>query len=180
MNTLKQNSKKKIKMKYKQFNHIILLVFYQQLKLILLQQSPQLTDTKSFTLDFYEEPTDTYLTKSAPATLKCKIENARTIFFKCNEKWSKKEGDDEGEEDTATFKSKLVQIGNKQILTTEMTVTSAQLDEYTKTILSKDSDLIPEFWCTCHGWVNSVDDMVISRKAFIKLACMYIFTQFIE
>ena len=39
-------------------------------------------------LRFVEEPTDTYLTKSIPAVLKCKIENARTGFFKCNNQWS--------------------------------------------------------------------------------------------
>ena len=39
-------------------------------------------------LRFYEEPVDTFLTKSQPAILRCKIENARTGFFKCNDQWS--------------------------------------------------------------------------------------------
>ncbi len=38
-------------------------------------------------LKFYEEPEDTYLIKNIPKTLKCKIENARTGFFKCNNEW---------------------------------------------------------------------------------------------
>lgn len=149
-------------------------MFYYQLKLIRLEYSPQLTNTKPFNLAFYEMPSDSYLTKSVPAVLKCKIENARAIFFKCNEKWSQEE-DIKAMEEDETFNSKVVQIGNKQILTTELTVTSAQLNEYKKTILSKDSDLIPEFWCTCQGWLNGADDTVISRKAFIKLACMCIY-----
>jgi hypothetical protein len=150
-------------------------VFLGQLHLLLFQhQSPNnllLTDVKSSkNIGFYEEPSDTYLTQNAQAILKCKIENARKIFFKCNEKWSP---EDEGEEeDDASTRTKLVQIGNKQILTTEMSISSAQMEEYTKTILTKDSDLIPEFWCTCQGWHNSADDAITSRKAFIKLACM--------
>jgi hypothetical protein len=44
--------------------------------------------SNTISLAFYEQPSDTYLTKSSPAILKCKIENARTGFFKCNNEWS--------------------------------------------------------------------------------------------
>jgi hypothetical protein len=169
-------------MKFTQIFHTSLLVFFGQLHLLLFQQTPNLllTDVKSSkNFGFYEEPSDTYITQNAQAILKCKIENARKIFFKCNEKWSleeeeevEKEGLRRRVEEDASTKTKLVQIGNKQILTTEMSISSAQMEEYTKTILTKDSDLIPEFWCTCQGWQNNADDMIISRKAFIKLACM--------
>jgi hypothetical protein len=27
------------------------------------------------------------------------------------------------------------------------------------------------FWCTCQGWLNSADETIISRKAYVKLAC---------
>jgi hypothetical protein len=39
-------------------------------------------------LRFYEEPTDAYVTRTQPAILKCKIENARSGFFKCNDHWT--------------------------------------------------------------------------------------------
>ena len=117
------------------------------------------------TLDFYEEPGDTYLTKNAPAILKCKIENARTIFFKCNEQWSQEPSN-----------GKLIQIGNKQILSIELAITRSQLDDYKKSLISADSYLIPEFWCTCQGWLNSADDTIISRKAYVKLACKFCFS----
>ena len=114
------------------------------------------------TLSFYEEPSDTYLTKQSPAILTCKIENARTIFFKCNDQWSQEPSN-----------SKIIQIGNKQILTIELAITRSQLEDYKKNLISGDSYLIPEFWCTCQGWLNSADDTIISRKAYVKLACKF-------
>lgn len=115
---------------------------------------------KTNSLEFYQEPSDTYVTKNSPAILKCKIENARTGFFKCNDRWSQEPSN-----------SKIIQIGNKQILSIEHAITKSQLDDYKKNLLSADSYLLPEFWCTCQGWLNSADDTIISRKAYVKLAC---------
>ena len=56
-------------------------------------------------LKFYEEPANTYLTKTTPAILKCKIENARTGFFKCNDQWSQD-----------PINSKIVQVNQLDIL----------------------------------------------------------------
>jgi hypothetical protein len=109
---------------------------------------------ESLDLQFYDEPSDVYLTKNQPAILKCKIENARTGFFKCNNQWSQEHSN-----------SKMIQIGNRQILTIELALTKSQLDEYRK------SHAQSSFWCTCQGWLNSADDTIISRKAYVKQAC---------
>lgn len=115
-------------------------------------------------LNFYEEPSQVnYLTKTLPAILKCQIENALSISFKCND----------NKVPIAT-KSSVIQIGNKQVLISELSITHAQLDVYKKTIFSTDSYLIPEFWCTCIGKSNSLE--ITSSKAYIKLA--YIETSF--
>ena len=148
-------------MKFTRISFAIFLIVALKINAILLESID-----KSKVLVFFEEPSDTYLSKKSPAVLKCKIENARNIFFKCNEQWFQEEATN----------SKLIQIGNKQVLTAEMAITRSQLEDYKKAILKTNSDLIPEFWCTCQGWLNSADDTIISRKAFIKIACKYWFT----
>lgn len=109
-------------------------------------------------LSFYEEPEDSFLTKDQPAVLKCKIENARSGFFKCNDHWS-----------PDSTNSRVIQIGNKQMLTLELTISKNQLDEYRKLSIYSDSESIPPFWCVCLGWLN--DESITSKKIFIKSAC---------
>jgi netrin receptor unc-5 len=131
------------------------------ISLLLLSSLNKFVNNSAITkqeLKFYEEPTTTYLTKNTPAILKCKIENARTGFFKCNDKWS---------QDGPNYSSKIIQIGNKQILYVEQAITKSQLDEYKKSTSYSNQN---EFWCTCQGWLNNADDTLISQKAFVKLA----------
>ena len=111
-------------------------------------------------IKFIEEPVDSYVTKKSPAILKCKIENASTGYFKCNDQWS---------QDPAL--SKIVQIGNKQILTVEQKITKELYDEFINQQNKKDTLGSVDFWCSCHGWLNSVEDKIVSRKAKVKLAC---------
>lgn len=105
-------------------------------------------------LMFAEEPTDTYLTENTSAILKCRIENARGGLFKCNNQWSQE-----------PVTTNHVQIGNKQLLLIEHGITRVQLSEFE----SKNPG--ERFWCTCHGWMDSAEDTIISRKAYVKLAC---------
>lgn len=137
---------------------------------------------------FYEEPSDAYLAKNQPAILRCKIENARAGFFRCN---------DNSSPESAT--SRIIQIGNKQILTIDQVVTRAQIEEFNKKQNSKSStsrsttifddqqqqqqsavmDEISDeenptgvsYWCVCQGWQHSSDETIISRRAHVKLAC---------
>lgn len=100
-------------------------------------------------LKFFEEPLDTYFISNSPVvTLKCKLENARTGFFKCNDKWMELEST-----------SKIIQVGNKKILTIELDITQEQIE--------KDSSSL--YWCQCQGWSNN-GDTIISRKALVKKA----------
>ncbi len=50
----------------------------------------------------------------------------------------------------------------------EQGITKSQLNEFNKL---RSSELDEPFWCTCQGWLNSADDTIISRKAYVKLAC---------
>lgn len=109
-------------------------------------------------LSFYEKPEDSFLTKDQPAVLKCKIENAKSGFFKCNDHWS-----------PDSTNSRLIQIGNKQLLTLELTISYNQLEEFKKLSIYSNSESIPSFWCVCLGWLN--DESITSDKIFIKPAC---------
>jgi netrin receptor unc-5 len=98
-------------------------------------------------LKFFEEPTDTYFNANLPMlTLKCKLENARTGFFKCNDKWMPSEST-----------SKTIQVGNKKILAIELDITREQV--------SHDSS----YWCQCQGWSTN-GNTVLSRKALVRKA----------
>ncbi len=106
----------------------------------------QITSTNK--LAFIEQPSDTYLTASQPAILKCKIQNARSGFFNCNVP---------SPQDALT--TNMIQIGNKQLLLIEYTVTQAQLSQ---------TDTLS---CTCQGWLTSADDdSITSRRAVVKRA----------
>lgn len=67
-------------MRFVKFSYLIIVS--------LLIQSTRTASLANNELKFTEEPSTTFLTKTTPAILRCKIENARTGFFKCNDQWS--------------------------------------------------------------------------------------------
>ena len=108
-------------------------------------------DPSEFALPvFLQEPQDTFASRDAAGSLKCRAAHAKSVHFTCDDAKMKSVRETEGR-DEATGSS---------YMEVEISVRKAHV-----------LDTLHDFTCTCHA--SSAQGSVQSRQALVEIACKY-------